>query len=219
MGAAGLVRYLLDRGADPTSNEFPDEPPDYPTAKDYASTDLNLADAGSSELVNLWEINLLIDNAILQHELLSGRNIVDVFQSTTQDGFCVSRTKVAIVLSFCWNRCEISLLAPFFESKIVLENLQTGVNVSGVSSVIDHLQGILQTVNATVPAELAAAEVVVVPDGPSVLVGPMADENSRILLVTETQSGKITKIKLDRFEIDSTQVRHTNVCPGRDDFS
>lgn len=61
-----LVELLLSHGADPTSDQFPEEGVGEPTAPYYAAGDLHVVD-DPNELADLREINALLQSALSRH--------------------------------------------------------------------------------------------------------------------------------------------------------
>ncbi len=211
-----LVRYLLRQGADPASNQFPDEPPwDEPTAKYYADGDLYVVDEGSREYIDVWEINVLLDTALLEQHLAQGRSLSGALVGQTPEHCWMCCTNAAYLMALVWNRLDVALLSPHLAEGIIYESPRAVSGaLLGKPAVLAYLQTRLQALREHGPINQVRAQLGVTREGPCVVLSAENDPEMPVAILNpRTEAGMITRLTECNVASASIGVRTIGISP------
>ncbi|MCY2976968.1 MAG: hypothetical protein NTW52_20120 [Planctomycetota bacterium] len=209
-----LVRYLLSKGADPESDQFPDEHyyPE-PTASYYASGDLHCVDEGTPEYVDVWEINVLIDVAIIEKQQSQGRSLQETLTYTPENRIWVNRVDAVYVIALAWNRRDANILEPFVTDDIVYQTEHLFEWVQGKSAVIEYLQNKMRLLPEDEPEAKTFAELCVNNEWPCILISRGLKDDLASTIVAESKEGLITRLDVSHHSLDQFAGRRVGLLP------
>jgi ankyrin repeat protein len=136
-----IVRDLLSHGADPESDQSPEcnnEP--VSSAQDYASSDLNCIDYGAPEELDVWEINVLLDIAVMERKLAKGRSLEQALFSNWVDRSWVGVVEAAYLFAKACERKGSTMLAPFLTDDAFISGEKFLHSANGKTNVLSSLQ-------------------------------------------------------------------------------
>lgn len=190
-----LVRYLLSQGANPESDQFPDEhyKPE-PTAQYYASGDLNCVEVGTPEYVDVWEINVLIDVAIIEQKLTQDLSLRDILTYAPENRKWVTSVDAAYLIALAWNRRVADILEPFLVEDVVYQTQYLMEWVRGKSTVLDYFRKKMSLLPDGSDREKSFAEMCISEEGPCVFISNGLGEELVSKVDVETKDGLITRL-------------------------
>jgi hypothetical protein len=201
-----LVRFLLECGADPTYEEFPEDPDEAPTALRYAQTDFLLVVHGTDEYVDLWEINVLLDITILQRRCRLGKSIEQALTPAESALPCVGWCEAAYLAMLMVNRNDVELLRPFISDNVTFQCDQDGVAITGRQDVLSYLRANPSMLRDGMGLS-CVADVGVNTEGPCVVLMRGADETQVAIVTIHPHEGVICKIAVDRRVTEQNRAR------------
>ncbi len=209
------VRYLLSKEADLESDQYPDEHYDpESTAAYYANGDLHCVDKGTPEFVDVLEINILIDCAIIEKQLSLGRSLSEILTYASEDRIWVSSVDAAYVIALAWNRRDADILEPFVTDDVVYQTEHLFEWVRGKSAVLEYLLNKMNLLLEKDRAEESFAELCVNDELPCIFISRGLKDELASTIVAESNEGRITRLDVSHHPQDQFAGRKVGLTPN-----
>lgn len=207
-----VVRYLLKRGADPSSDQFPEESfHSEPTACYYADGDLHCVSEECSEYVDLWEINVLIDVAIVEKQLTRGVALDTIMLLPDSKQHWVGTVGANYLIALAWNRLDADVLELFLAEDVAYVSQHALKPLVGKLAVMEYVRDKMRTCHKR--GTKVFAELGVYQQGPCVMIAQGQPEKLCGTILVRLQDGCITRIDILGIDLVPLNGRAIGIVP------